>query len=182
MITIHTWAKNGDNMLRLASPADLEAVFTIYMHPDVVPFLGYDPMSLDDFRSVFKELVDCQSFYVFERDGTIAGFCRTTRQAGRASHVAYLGTFAVAPSSRGSGVARELLEEVIAMLKAQGVLRVELMLESDNPRALAFYKKLGFEQEGVMRAAYKRSSEPHYVDEIFMARLLADLPTAAKPF
>lgn len=166
-------------MLRLAVPTDQDAVYSIYMHPDVVPFLGYDPMPPEEFRPVFQELLDCRSFYVLERDADIAGFCRATRQTGRAAHIAYLGTLAVAPRWRGSGVARELMEQITAMLEAQGILRLELMLETDNPRAFAFYRKLGFVQEGIMRAAYKRSSDSHYTDEIFMARLLADLPSAA---
>lgn len=165
-------------MLRLATPADREAVYSIYMHPDVIPFLGYDAMSQEDFGPIFQELVDCRSFYILEREGSIAGFCRTTRQPGRASHVATLGTLAVSPRWRGSGIAMELIEQIIAMLKAQGILRLELMLETDNPRAFAFYRKLGFEQEGLMRAAYKRSTDAHYMDEIFMAKLLQDLPTA----
>lgn len=168
-------------MLRLAQPADLDAVYAIYMHPDVVPFLGYDPMPLADFRPIFQELVDCRAFYILERDGEVAGFCRTTRQPGRASHVVSLGTLAVSPRWRGSGLARELIEQIVAMLSAQGVLRLELMLETDNPRAFAFYKKLGFVQEGLMRAAYKRAGDPYYMDEIFMARLLADLPGQPGP-
>lgn len=166
-------------MLRLAQPADLEAVHAIYMHPDVIPYLGYDPMPLAEFRPIFQELLDCRSFYILDRNGEVAGFCRTTRQPGRASHVAYLGTLAVAPRWRGSGVARELMEQIIAMLAARGILRLELMLEADNPRAFAFYTKLGFVQEGLMRAAYKRSGDAHYTDEIFMGKLLADLPTRA---
>lgn len=166
-------------MLRLSQPADLDAVYSIYMHPDVIPFLGYDPMPLDDFRPIFQELVDCRSFYILERDGDVAGFCRTTRQPGRASHVAYLGTLAVSPRWRGTGVARDLMDQIISMLAAQGILRLELMLETDNPRAFAFYKKLGFVQEGLMRAAYKRASDSHYIDEIFMAKLLTELPTRA---
>jgi ribosomal protein S18 acetylase RimI-like enzyme len=163
-------------MLRLAQPADLDAVYSIYMHPDVIPYLGYDPMPLAEFGPIFQELVDCRSFYIFERDGAVAGFCRTTRQPGRASHVVYLGTLAVSPRWRGSGLARELMEQIIAMLASQGALRLELMLEVDNPRAFAFYSKLGFVQEGLMRAAYKRASDEHYTDEIFMAKLLAELP------
>lgn len=166
-------------MLRLTTPADRDAVYAIYMHPEVVPFLGYEPMSSEDFRPVFQELLDCRSFYVLEREGSVAGFCRVTHRAGRASHVAYLSTIAVAPRWHGTGVARELMERIIERLQAQGVLRVELMLEADNPRAFAFYSKLGFEQEGRLRAAYKRSSDRHYTDEIVMARLLADLPRGA---
>lgn len=164
-------------MLRLAQPADLDAVYAIYMHPDVIPYLGYDPMPLAEFRAIFQELLDCRCFYIFERDGEVAGFCRTTRQPGRASHAVYLGTLAVSPRWRGTGLALQLMEQIIAMLAAEGILRLELMLEADNPRALAFYTKLGFVQEGRMRAAYKRASDAHYTDEIFMARLLAELPT-----
>nr|WP_232831263.1 GNAT family N-acetyltransferase [Peristeroidobacter agariperforans] len=171
--------ERGAIMLRLASPDDQDTVYSIYMHPDVIPYLGYDPMSEAEFHAVFQELLDCRSFYVLEQEGIIAAFCRTTRQPGRASHVATLGTLAVAPRWRGTGIARQLLEQIFTLLKAQGVLRVELMLEVDNPRAFAFYSKLGFQQEGLMRAAYKRSSDAHYTDEIFMARLLAELPTAA---
>lgn len=165
-------------MLRLATPADMDAVYSIYMHPDVIPFLGYDPMPAQEFRAVFQELLDSSSFHVLERDGSVAAFCRSTRQPGRASHVATLGTLAVSPRWRGSGIARELLEQIFVLLEAQGILRLELMLEIDNPRAFAFYTKLGFKQEGIMRAAYKRASEAHYTDEIFMAKLLRELPTA----
>jgi GNAT superfamily N-acetyltransferase len=119
-------------MLRLATPSDRDAVYEIYMHPQVVPYLGYDPMSCEDFAPVFQELLECRSFYVLEREGSVAGFCRVTRQPGRASHVAYLGTLAVAPRWHGTGVARELMERIIAMLRAQGVLRVELMLDRQS--------------------------------------------------
>lgn len=163
-------------MLRLATAADRDAVYSIYMHPDVNPFLGYDPMSAADFGAIFQELVDCGSFYIFERDGDVAGFIRATRQPGRAAHVAYLGTFAVAPRWHGSGIAREIMENVVSLLQAQGILRLELQVEPDNPRAIAFYHKLGFTQEGRMRAAYKRSTDARYVDEIFMGKLLAELP------
>ncbi|MBM0103194.1 GNAT family N-acetyltransferase [Steroidobacter sp. S1-65] len=166
-------------MLRLATPADRDAVYSIYMHPEVIPYLGYDPMPAEAFVPIFQELLDCRSFYVFERDGKVAGFIRSSRQPGRAAHVAYLGTFAVSPDWHGTGVARQIMEETIALLKKQGVLRLELQLEPDNPRALAFYTKLGFQQEGRLRAAYKRAGDPHYTDEIYMGLLLADLPTAS---
>ena len=47
-------------------------------------------------------------------------------------------------------------------------------VEPDNPRGRAFYRKLGFREEGRLARAYKRSSEDHYVDELVMARWLGD--------
>jgi putative acetyltransferase len=159
-------------MHRLATLADLDAVYAIYMDKDVVPYLGFDPMPRDDFVKVLSNLVASNSFYVVEVGGAVRGFYRASRHQGRARHAAYLGTFAVAPEARGTGLAKSIIETALSRLNAEGVTRVELTLEADNKRALGFYTKLGFELEGTMRMAYKRSSDPHYLDELLMAKLL----------
>jgi ribosomal protein S18 acetylase RimI-like enzyme len=140
-------------MHRLATLADLDAVYAIYMHEEVVPYLGYDPMPREDFVKVLSDLVAGHSFFVVEVAGAVQGFYRATRHPGRARHAAYLGTFAVAPEARGTGLARSIIETALSRLNAEGVTRVELTLEADNHRALKFYTKLGFELEGTMRSA-----------------------------
>jgi hypothetical protein len=42
-------------MHRLATLADLDAVYSIYMDEDVVPYLGFDPMPRDDFVKVLSD-------------------------------------------------------------------------------------------------------------------------------
>lgn len=157
---------------RLATPQDLEAVHDIYMHPDVVPYLGYDPMPLAAFEPIFASLVASGAFFVVPRDGVVRGFYRENRQKGRSRHVVTLETLAIAPSERGSGFAAAMIEESFALMRSDGVMRVELMVEADNARGIAFYRKLGFEPEGRLRAAYKRGHEAGYVDEVIMARWL----------
>lgn len=156
---------------RLAKSDDLAAVHRIYMHDEVVPFLGIDPVPLDDFKPVFEGLLATGSFFVAERAQEVRGFYRVNRQKGRSRHVAVLETLAISPAEQGSGFAQSMIGEAIALMREEGVLRVELLVEADNARALAFYRKLGFEQEGRLRAAYKRANEPEYVDELLMARL-----------
>lgn len=162
-------------MQRLATLDDLDAVYSIYMEKDVIPYLGFDPMSRAEFETVMTELVASRSFYVVEHAGRVQGFYRASKQEGRARHVAHLGTLAVTTEARGTGLAQSMIECAISRLHSEGILRVELMLESDNPRAFKFYRKLGFELEGTMRSAYKRASDPKYVDELFMAKLLPPL-------
>lgn len=157
---------------RLATPQDLSAVHDIYMHPEVVPFLGLDPMTLADFEPAFMALVATGSFFVVPSHGAVRGFYRENRQKGRSRHVVTLETLAIAPAAKGSGFATAMIQEAIELMRADGVLRVELMVEADNARGVAFYRKLGFEHEGRLRAAYKRANSPEYVDEILMARLL----------
>jgi ribosomal protein S18 acetylase RimI-like enzyme len=157
---------------RLATPADIAAVHSIYMHPEVVPYLGIDPVPLEGFRPYFDELVESGAFYVVTRDDEVRGFYRVTRHTARSGHGALLTTLAIAPAEKSTGLALAMMEEAIAILRTQGVLRVELTLEADNQRALAFYKKLGFEEEGRLKNAYKRAGEPGYLDELMMARWL----------
>jgi putative acetyltransferase len=159
-------------MRRLAREEDLEPVFRIYMHESVIPFLGHDPMPLDEFRGVYQGLLGSGAFFVYELSGRIAGFFKVTRLEGRARHVAVLGTLAVSPDAHGQGVGRAMMNEAVSMLRALGIRRIELLVEADNQKARAFYSTLGFEQEGVLRKAYKRADEAHYVDEIQMALLL----------
>jgi len=156
---------------RLARPDDLVAVHRIYMHDEVVPYLGQDPMPLDDFRPEFQGLLATHSFFVAVREDEVRGFYRVNRQKGRSKHVAVLETLAIAPSEKGTGFAQAMIGEALECMRAEGIRRVELMVEADNPRAFAFYQKLGFEQEGRLRAAYKRAHQADFVDEILMARL-----------
>lgn len=160
------------SMRRLATPQDIEAVFSIYMHEKVVPFLGYDPMPLDEFRPIYRELVESRSFFIYKAEGRIAGFYRATRYPGRVSHVACFGTLAVDPLLHGKGIAHTMVSDGIARLVAEGVKRIELYVESDNAPGLRFYEKLGFEHEGTLRKFYKRAGEADYIDDHLLALLI----------
>lgn len=160
-------------MRRLALQDDRDWVYAVYMHPAVIPYLGHDAMPMDAFRAVYDELLSSGHFFVYEHQHARVGFYRVLHHTGRARHVAMLSTLALDPAHHGRGLARVMLDDAIQRLQADGVRRVELTVEADNPRAIAFYQGLGFEQEGVMRAAYRRDGDDHDIDEIVMARLLA---------
>ncbi len=147
-------------------------VFYIYMDESVVHYLGYDPMSLESFRPVYQRLLHDKNFFVYEVSGDIAGFYNASRHFGRTNHVAHLGSLAVAPQLQGRGVAREMVLSAIEELKTSGVKRIQVIVESDNPRAISFYKRLGFKIEGTLRKFYKRSHQSHYVDDQIMSLLV----------
>jgi putative acetyltransferase len=157
---------------RLAEVSDLDAVYTIYMEPSVVRYLGHDPMPLERFRSLYRELLASACLYVYPVDGLVAGFYKASRHPGRAAHVAVLGTLALAPDYQGRGIARAMIVEALDALRTEGARRIELTVESDNPKAIGFYERLGFEHEGTLRQFYKRAGEEAYVDDHIMALLL----------
>jgi putative acetyltransferase len=159
-------------MRRLATPADIEAVHAIYSHEEVLPYLTYERMALEDFRPIYRQLLDSGSFFVWQLDGEVAGFYKATRLPGRVAHVAQLGTLAVDPRRHGQGVAPAMVGDAIERLKAEGIRRIELYAEADNERGLRFYRKLGFVEEGRLRDFYKRAHQDHYVDELVLGLLL----------
>jgi putative acetyltransferase len=159
-------------MIRLARPSDIDDVYRIYMDASVIPWLGHDPMSLDSFRGVFAKYLAAENFFIAEREGAVAGFYRVSRFEGRASHVAEIGTLAVRPELQGSGLAREMIAGALATLKAEGIIRVQLFVEPENARGIAFYERMGFHKEALMRRAYRRSGEAGEIDDLVMVRFL----------
>lgn len=157
-------------VLRNAQAADETAIFPIYTHELVERFLTYEDVDARRFSGIFRDLLASGDFFVYEVDGEIVGFCKATRLPGRSSHVAHLGPLAVSPRFHGRGYAAPMIREVLARLEQNGALRFELLAEADNPRGIAFYRKLGFEHEGVQRKAYKRASESEFIDEIMMVK------------
>jgi RimJ/RimL family protein N-acetyltransferase len=162
-------------MLRIAIAADEQPLFPIYTHELIERFLTFDGVDEQRFSGIFRSLLETGDFFVYEVDRAIVGFCKATRLPGRSNHVAHLGPLAVSPRFHGRGYAAAMLTGVLARLEQVGVLRFELLVESDNPRGIAFYSKLGFEREGVQRKAYKRAADSKYVDEVMMVKFAGAL-------
>jgi putative acetyltransferase len=53
--------------------------------------------------------------------------------------------------------------------RKKGLSRIELTVRTDNTRAIALYRKLGFETEGIMRR--HMLIDETYVDSLLMALL-----------
>ncbi|WP_432043584.1 GNAT family N-acetyltransferase [Streptomyces cadmiisoli] len=53
------------------------------------------------------------------------------------------------PEHRGCGLTELLFDEALEWAWARGLERVRLIVHEDNGRALAFYRKVGFEPSGV---------------------------------
>ncbi|MBD7938421.1 GNAT family N-acetyltransferase [Cytobacillus sp. Sa5YUA1] len=70
---------------------------------------------------------------------------------------------------RGMGVGGQLLQAVLAWANQEKIMRIELTVVSENEAALALYKKIGFEVEGVKRRSLLMDGE--YYDEYYMGKL-----------
>lgn len=85
----------------------------------------------------------------------------------RVRHVGLL-SVGVAPDFRRRGVARALMRYLIDHAWSCGLLRLELYVREDNPRARALYESLGFHHEGTRRRFVKRD-DGSFVDDLIYA-------------
>lgn len=71
----------------------------------------------------------------------------------RTRHRATLGPFFVMSECHGTGAADALMQGCLSLARSKGAWMVELYVAADNPRAIRFYERHGFQYEGRMPAA-----------------------------
>ena len=92
-------------------------------------------------------------FVVVSAD-TVVGWCDVLPNRTRViySHCGTLGV-GLLPDFRGKGIGRNLMGQTIDAAFAFGLTRIELTVREENVNAIALYKSLGFEIEGLHRNA-----------------------------
>ncbi|CAF1081154.1 unnamed protein product [Rotaria sp. Silwood1] len=160
-------------MLRLGTDNDFDALYSIYMHPVVNPYLSFEIMSKEEFLPLFNELTTSGTLYVYENsDGQVAATCIAQHLKRRFSHTICLSTFVTNPNFHRQGIGTKFLREIINELrKDKPIKRIELFAEVDNEIALNFYKKFGFQIEGRLRQSFKRVQDNHFVDELALSMI-----------
>jgi L-phenylalanine/L-methionine N-acetyltransferase len=92
-----------------------------------------------------------------------------TGKSPRRAHAMHLG-MTVHKDFQGKGVGTALMQALVDLAdKWLNVFRLELTVYTDNERAIALYRKFGFEIEGTHKAYGLRAGQ--YVDTYSMARV-----------
>ena len=157
-------------VIRHAEPNDAAAIRQNYMHPGVY----HDTLQLPHpSLEMWQERLNVkpgQRRLVACIDEKIVGDLSLQVEASpRRSHVASFG-ISVAADAQGRGVGSALMREMINLCDNwMRIERIELTVFSDNPAALALYRKYGFEIEGTGKKFALRNGE--YVDAYYMARM-----------
>lgn len=146
---------------------DLEAVTAFLNLPGFrhgtlrLPF-----QSIEETRRRFEAMSPGNISLVAEYDGVPVG---DARHQGRRSHAASIG-MGIHDDFTGKGIGSALMQALVDTADNWlDIKRLELTVYTDNPVALALYRKFGFEQEGLLKAFGFRAGE--YVDAYTMARV-----------
>ena len=119
-------------------------------------------------QAFLKSLGPRSEVFVAEVAGRIVGFqviepfvTYTTTM----DHVAHFGTY-VHAGFRRCGVGHKLTAETLEFAKERGYEKSVVYVLADNEAGLAFYRRLGFEERGVLRRQTRIDGVYH--DEVFM--------------
>ena len=74
----------------------------------------------------------------------------------------------VRPADRGTGLAGQMVDALVAASKEEGLVQLELAVSTENAPALAFYKRHGFARIGVIPGGFRIGDRE--IDEVLMAR------------
>jgi ribosomal protein S18 acetylase RimI-like enzyme len=101
-------------------------------------------------------------------DDQIVGWCDVLPRSRRTVN-AHCGTLGMGllPKYRGQGIGRKLMQRALDTALAFGFTRIELTVRETNVNAIALYKKLGFETEGLHLKAVR--IEGRYENVLSMA-------------
>jgi len=107
--------------------------------------------------------------FVSEMDGKLTGWLLLRGDnIMRRAHVRYL-AMGVLREYYGKKQGQQLFEKAIDFCQQNKVLRVELVVDVRNVRAIGLYKKMGFEIEGTFKKA--KLIDDVLVDEYSMSRI-----------
>ena len=159
-------------MITKADKKDFDFIYELYMHPQINPYLLYEPMDVTAFLPIFEELINKQVLFVYEDETKKIGMCKLVPQQHRNAHILYLGGVGIVVSQSGKGYGLNMLKEIKEYARINNFLRIELSVATLNERAIQLYEKAGFVKEGILKKFTYLKKEDKYLDEVLMACLL----------
>ena len=158
-------------MIRIATAADQDYIYNIYMHPQVNPFILYEPMSKEEFDPIYKDLIEKKVKFIYTDNDVATGMFKLIPLTHRTSHIVYLGALAIHPDLKGRGHGKKMMYEIIEFVRSRGFLRIELSVADINTIAINLYEETGFRKEGILKNYSFLEKEQRFMDEILMAYL-----------
>ncbi|TYS52121.1 GNAT family N-acetyltransferase [Bacillus infantis] len=157
--------EDGEAFAELIKDVENESSYMLYGP-------GERKVSADIQRKMIEALSsrDNAAIFAAEDSGRLAGYLIVNGgMAGRVRHSAAL-VIGIKKDFRGQGIGYSLFQKLDNWAKEASLHRLELSVVSKNERALALYKKAGFEIEGVKKDSL--FIDGNYHDEYIMAKLL----------
>ena len=140
--------------IRLAGPADLPAIVSIYNAsiPGRMATADVEPVAVADREEWFRGFDPARRpLWVYEHDGAIAGWLGLRSYYGRpAYHRTVESAVYVDPSHRRRGIAHELLANAVAEAPSRGISNILAFVFVHNQPSVTLFEAHGFQRWGLL--------------------------------
>lgn len=162
--------------IRKGNSNDAEAIVGVMTSAEESGNMLFDPGERKIDPASFAKFIDAinenekSGIFVAEEDEEILGYLiAQNEKPKRIAHRAYI-VVGVHSDSRGKGIGKALFVHMLEWAEKVHLHRIDLTVIAKNDAAIALYKKMGFEIEGIKRDSLFIDDE--YVDEFYMSKLL----------
>lgn len=172
--------KSGKSVnIRPLQVSDAEAMIHLLQTADCeTPYLARNPgefnVTVEKEREIIERSLTSQdaAYFVAEYEGHVVGQCSIglVRSRQRFRHRAEV-AFVLLKDYWNLGIAGKMMESCFDWCRAHDVLQAELMVVTENERALNMYKSFGFEICGTIPHAL-RYPDGSFADEYLMIKQL----------
>ena len=159
--------------LRLATVADADELCRIYNHEveNTTNTFDIEPRSLAEQRRWIAERQGAFAALVAETNGVVVGFASLSPYRSRAAYRPTVeNSVYVDEATRGLGVGRALLEELVDMARKRGFHSVVAHIADGHEASLSLHRACGFELVGVQREVGRKFGV--WLDAVILQRML----------
>ena len=135
--------------VRRAGPEDFDTIAAMWreFEHEAPPPIHEGPVDVEKELSEVAEILASEIAFVAEHDAAPVGFALARR---RTATLATLTDLYVRRDARRSGIATELMRQVLAALRPQGIEHVDLEVQASNSVARSLYARWGFRDDVVV--------------------------------
>jgi len=159
--------------IREATESDLTAIAAIYGHEARTGIATFDtePRSIDRWRDHLESTDPGDHLLVATDEEVIVGYAHSSAYRPKPCYAATRETsIYLAAEAQGQGLGRQMYDDLLGWLVADGIRTVVAAVALPNPGSLALHRACGFEEVGVMRDVGRKFDR--WIDVLWLQKRL----------
>jgi L-amino acid N-acyltransferase YncA len=159
--------------IRAAGEGDLTGIAAIYGHEARTGIATFDtePRSIDRWRELLESTAPGDHLLVATNHETILGYAHSTAYRPKPCYAGTRETsIYLAPDAQGQGLGRQMYDDLLGWLVADGIRTAVAAVAQPNPASLALHRACGFDEVGVMREVGRKFDR--WIDVLWLQKTL----------
>lgn len=162
-------------IIRKAVSAEAEKLVKLMKHVEESNYMLFEPGERTTTAEQLQKRLDAMdsqsNIILAEESSMIKGYLFAVNEGvNRKRHSVYI-AIGIHQDQRGKGIGTQLFGALEQWAKEQSLYRIELTVLEDNQAAIALYKKMGFEVEGIKRNSLVMGGK--FANELYMSKILS---------